>query len=139
MYEVELSPNEFYDHTENTYYKNQEDLIEVFRIEYDGIGIYKKGLLDYKSTHKNPAPSEDGDLELIFSKDMFSIGNEYSENWFFAFKSLDQLENWFDLDHFDLIDKIKVYKVKKKFVLEGFKQLAFKKEEAILLGDYCLL
>ncbi len=125
VFNVTLNVNELYDAYKNEYKTNY---VEVYRVEgNDGNGLYQQNI-KIENNKNRPSPYQDGDISLIFNGSM-TDNNPYQKEYIFGFKDLNQLKEWIkDIDMSNLI--IKKYKIPENYVIEGEKQIIFKKEES---------
>lgn len=114
----------------------QEDKVEIFRIESES----QKGLYDtffaslpVDEIH-HPNPRKDPQFVGIF--DNHNNDHYYYQKWSFAFSNLQQLKDWLITEENvqKVQDKgcvIKKITIDKDYVIEGNKQLIYKKEEKL--------
>lgn len=118
--------------------KSEFELITIFRLEDEnGNGIYTSDVIkppEYKN-HQT-MPYDEQNFKFLFKKDSNGLKTSRTKDWFFAFKSLDSLEKWFGSDLDSMLEYITVYEVPKKFIIEGQKQIIFKKDKATFKQQY---
>lgn len=134
VFNITLNLNELYD-----IYKMQyiTKYIEVYRVEgQNGEGLYQQNLI-IENNENRPAPHEDGDISLIFNGSM-TDNDTYKKQYVFGFKDLIQLNEWLkDVDMSNL--SIKKYRVPDYYVVEGNKQVIFKKDESEFIQNIDIL
>ncbi len=102
----------------------------VFRVENEKKqGPYcgsRCGLLPGWARDNNPMPCNDGIKRIDIDKEVF------------GFETLDQLLEWFNKYELNILEnngfKISAYKIKRKFVKRGGKQVCFVQHRAIFMG-----
>lgn len=137
-YDITFNPNELYDFVINDYYKNELELITIYRVEEnDFTGVYTSGLAHKQVVrHNQPAPFQDGDINQIFTNDRMGLSTEYTNKWFFAFSNLNDIDKWFDPKILDVTELISIYTIPKRLTVSGRKQLIFKKDYSKYLGRF---
>lgn len=127
-YMIKFDPNTLFD----ALHSDENEEVLVYRLENkEGKGIYTIGLKDTRVVSRDqPPPFEDGDIKAIFTPEKAGFKTDYNQRWFFGFKDIEDLEKWFNSEIDLFLDMISIYKVPKRFVVYGKKQLIFKKEQS---------
>jgi hypothetical protein len=138
VYNITFNPNELYDFVINDYYENELELITLYRVEDKHFtGIYNAGLANInKASYSQPAPFNDGDINQVFTESSLGLQTPYTQQWFFAFSSLEDVYKLFNPDIIDVSTLISLYTIPKKISISGKKQTIFKKDYATYLGRY---
>ena len=105
----------------------------VYRLEdINQIGCYTNGVttyFDFDPSCDMPCPREEG----IFR----NFNSAESKSYYCGFKSLEQVQEWFSEENLDFMAKhgtlVSVYKIEKKYIKFGKKQLMFLLNHAILV------
>lgn len=135
-YNCKLNINHFYDQyilSSNCSLKS----IVLYRIESEkNEGIYSTAFAETKNINqKQISPYEEPLLNSIFDNDMYSKDEEYKRKWYFAFKNIEQLQEWLSNDleqkliQYNL--KIKKITVPESFIIHGENQTIFQKEHLV--------
>lgn len=134
VFNVTLNLNELYDIYKEQY---KTEYIEVYRVEgKNGEGLYQQPLR-IENNENRPAPHLDGNISLIFN-DSMTDNDTYKKQYIFGFKNLIQLNEWMkDVDMSNL--SIKKYRVPDYYVVEGNKQVIFKKDESEFIQNIDIL
>jgi hypothetical protein len=137
---LKFSINHLFDHlAENT--NKQQDVVTVYRLERDNTGIYRcedvyhEVIFDIsKFKGRQPDAQTDGDISLIFAYTGNNAMGIYHQKWYFAFSSLNQIEDWFpektliDIAHYGI--EIVRYDVPKIHTVTSAQQCCFLKHKS---------
>lgn len=137
-YQVSVDLNDFYD---SYPFEQNHAAKKIFRLcNEKGQGIYALGL-GYKFLNSGSSPHEDPELKMIFPS--FFKEREYSQNWLFGFKDMEQAKQW--LDNEKMIDemhgfglRLATLTVPENFVIEGHDQVIYRADK-VISTEYSLL
>ena len=123
----------------NLDFKERKEIL-IYRYEKNGIGPYRqvefnpleKEILDKEDSDKNPLPINDFESHILFIS-----ANKIMSDFYFGFKSLEQLNNWFDKeDKKTLIDNnYELIKYSVSIYIESEKQVMFDMDFAIRIEE----
>lgn len=147
-YVVSFNLNEVYDavvHKLSQKHQKQK----VFRVEVpSGEGLFGTiGSAVLKHNEFCLPPHEDGNLSYLFIGSLhshaISLQKLYSDQWFFGFKSLKGIRDWFPKQaQIERLVKagcvVKEFEVDEVYAISGGHQVAFVKDKAMLIKEYPL-
>lgn len=111
--------------------------VSLYRLESkNNEGLYSTGFASTININSNqPSPHSDIILNQIFDDAVYSKDEEYKRKWYFAFKNVEETNQWANHNLKQVIEKynliIKKITVPAEFVIHGEQQSIFQKEHII--------